>query len=519
MANFKTLFYSINKLLYIGILLLTLTSNTLSLKKAYTIKFYLSNENSYHIPNSTLNSSIFSENNINYYFKHNLITHVCVGNPRKCLKTELSFSSKQTWFCCESNNTSFEKKMKNLYQPEKSTSFKKLNQSKEIETSDGVVCGNYSQDIIKIGNNNNNNKPLFFYITDNCTSHKNNSSSGELGLGEEYEFPYDISSTSSESLIDQLKKIEIIKTSIIRIKYFNDTYGEVALGADYKNLNKIKMKFFDLPMVNYSSIISAFVKNLYITKDVLINEENEISENKEKKVKIEFYNKLRIKIDFTSSFITLPEEVFDRLIDTSFNKYINNKKLCEIKKDEDRDIKYLICDQIILNTKLDRLVFEIDWKTNIEIELSDLFIVKRYKSKYIILGIISQHNLKYLCLGDIFLKNFVIFLDNDNKLIRFYNKRNFKEIYDYKKEVALIIVICLILIIVLFYMLKVVCERSKIETECPPDVKKFLNKDFDAYENANKIMKTYYRRFKKKPRYHTYYGSCGLDFKKGGLSA
>ena len=69
-----------------------------------------------------------------------------------------------------------------------------------------------------------------------------------------------VSTSTKERIKRAVKTIE--EELEARIKYFNDTYGEVALGADYKNLNKIKMKFFDLPMVNYSSIISAFVKNV-----------------------------------------------------------------------------------------------------------------------------------------------------------------------------------------------------------------------------------------------------------------
>ena len=476
-----------------------------SFKKSYTIKFYLSQDNLNSTKNISTDFSPFNANNLSYYFKHPLLTYVCLGNPKKCIKTELSFSSKQTWFCYEheyNQSSSIKKPKKNLYQPEKSNTFKKFNYSKEINTPNGIICGKYSQDILRIGNNNNNNNPLFFYIIDNCTD-ENNNSSGELGLGDEY-VPYDLSSTS-ESLIDQLKKIEIIKTSIVRIKYINDTYGEVALGADYKNLNNNNhTKFFDLPMVNYSSIISTFVQYLNVVKEINDDE----SENSEKKIKLEFQNKLRLKIDFTSSFITVPQEIFDKLINISFSKYINhNKKLCKIKKNEDFDMKFLVCDQIILNTNLDRLIFELGWKTNIDVELKDLFLIQKDKSKnkkYIMFGIISQNNLKYIGLGDVFLKNFVIFLDNDNKLIRFYNKRSFKDVYDYTKDIILVSIIFFILILFLLYMLKSMCDRSKVETECPPEIKKFLNKDFSAYNNANKIIKTHYKRYKKKPKYYHY---------------
>ena len=499
--------------LYLFFLVMIKIQQIVSFKKAYTIKFYHSLDNFNFSQNISNDSTTFDTNNLSYYFKHPLLTYVCLGYPKKCIKTELSFSSKQTWFCYEheSNKSSLTKKsIKNLYQPEKSHTFKKLNYSKEIYTSNGVICGNYSQDILRIGNNNNNNNPLFFYIIDNCTDENSNSSNGELGLGEEYA-PYDLSS-SSESLIDQLKKIEIIKTSIIRIKYINDTYGEVALGADYKKLNKNNTKFFDLPMVNYSSIISTFVKYLNIIREINVDEDN----SSEKKINIEFKSKLRLKIDFTSSFITVPQDVFDKLINISFSKYINhNKKLCLIKKSKNHDMKFLICDQIILNTNLDRLIFELDWRTNIEVGLEDLFLVKKdhvTKKNYIILGIISQNNLKYIGLGDIFLKNFVIFLDNDNKLIRFYNKKNFKEIHDYTKDIILIIIISLFLISILFYMLRSICDRTKVETECPPEIRKFLNKDFSAYNKANKIIKTYYKRFKKKPKYYNYsYSSSGTS--------
>lgn len=66
-----------------------------------------------------------------------------------------------------------------------------------------------------------------------------------------------------------------------------------------------------------------------------------------------------------------------------FGKYINNKKLCEIKVDINPNIKYFICDNKILNTNLDKLIIVINPETSLKINIDELFLPLNNKKNFI----------------------------------------------------------------------------------------------------------------------------------------
>ena len=462
-------------LLYLKIPLL------LSSQKPFRIYFYtsFSKDNKPIYSNIVDNQSLTNQEIFNYYYMHTIITKVYIGNPKNYFNIELSFSSKRTWICGGESQSS----ENNFFFSSKSTSFKKINGPEKIMTSQGIKTGNYSKDIIKIGNNSIHNEYFNFYLIEEC----NDNDYGELGIGIDNYFS---SNFSHLSIIEQLKQKKLIGSSIISVRYINNTFGEILLGVNDDNYKK-KFLDFNIPSIDNSIVISPFIQSMYILKQITnVNDKSEEETVFEKKINIQLFIKLRIEIDFGSSLISVPEEVFDDLIESSFGKYIHNKKLCEIKIDINRNIKYFICDNKILNTNLDKLVIVIDSEKKLVINLDNMFLPLNNK-KQILFGIISEKNINYIYIGEIFLKNYVIHLNSEKKTIQFYNKDILKEQNEEKIGFILIIFIGICLTSAMYYMLSITCERKNVQMESNSNVEKFLRKNY--VKKKHKKLKRYKR--------------------------
>ena len=372
-------------------------NKVLSNPKPFKINFQTSfSKQNIPLVNEISTISFSNQDIFNYYYKHNIITKICIGTPKNCVNTELSFSSKYSWICNEESKNS----KKNNYVYYKSSSYKKLKESEIIMTSQGIKISNYSSDIIKIDDNNLYNEFFEFFLVENC----NKEEFGELSLGIDYYYKYNYSYLS---FIEQLKEKKIIDNSIISLRYINNSFGEILVGVNHV-IHKDKYIEFDIPLIEGSLIITKNIESIYYLKQ--LKNVNDMSEEEtvfEKKINIKLLNKLQVEIDFSGSVISVPEELFDILIETAFIKYIHNKKICKIKIDVNPNIKYLICGKKILNTNLEKLVFVFDSKTNLTINLDDIFLPLNNK-KEILFGIISEKNINFIYLGEIFLKNYII---------------------------------------------------------------------------------------------------------------
>ena len=49
--------------------------------------------------NEITSMSLSNQDIFNYYYKHNVITKLCIGTPKNCFNIEISFSSKYSWIC------------------------------------------------------------------------------------------------------------------------------------------------------------------------------------------------------------------------------------------------------------------------------------------------------------------------------------------------------------------------------------------------------------------------------------
>jgi len=453
-------------------------NKVLSEQKPFKIKFYTSftkqniplyNENFIF---SSLNQDIF-----NYYYKHNIITKICIGTPKICFNTEISLSSKYSWICTD-NSTDLKK---NNYAILKSSSFQKLNREEKILTSQGIKSSNYSKDIIKIGDNSFH-EYFEFFLVEGCTTED----FGELSLGIDNYYKYNYTYLS---FIEQLKEKKIIDNSIIGMRYINNTFGEILIGDNF-DIYKSKIVDFDIPSSKDSIIITKNIESIYYLKQ--ITNMNDLSEEEtvfEKKIDIQLFNKLQIEIDFSSSVISVPEELFNNLIEIAFAKYIHNKKICEIKMDKNPNIKYLICDKKILNTNLEKLVIVFDYNSNLTIYLDDIFLPLNNK-RDILFGIISEKNINFIYLGEILLRNYYI-LFNKNRIL-FYNKSNSKIVKDEKLNFVFIALIGICLLIVMYYMMSVTCEKKNNNLISNLNIERFLRKK-NLHKKYNKKNKRYKR--------------------------
>ena len=476
----KNLFLN-RKIFFILFILFIKLHFLMASQKPFKIYFHLSLAKN-NIPlysNIADNTSLSNQEIFNYYYMHKMITKIFIGNPKNYFNIEISFSSKRTWICgSESQNIN-----KNYFYSSKSTSFKKINGPEKIMTSQGIKTGNYSKDILKIGNNSIHNEYFDFFLVEECSE----KDFGELGFGIDNYFS---SNFSHLSIIEQLKQKKLIMSSIISIRYINNTFGEIKLGVNYDNLKR-KFLEFNIPTIDDSIIITQYIKSMHILKQITnINDKNEEETVFEKKINIKLLNKLSVEIDFGSSLISVPEEVYDNLIDTSFGKYIHNKKLCEIKIDINPNIKYFICDNKILNTNLDKLVIVFESDKKIIINLDDIFLSLNNKKK-LLFGIISEKNINYIYIGEIFLKNYVVYLNSEKKLMRFYNKDILKTVNEEKYGLFYLIIIGVCLSIVMYYMLSITCEKKNVHMETNSNVEKFLKKNY--VQKKHKKLKRYKR--------------------------
>ena len=273
------------------------------------------------------------------------------------------------------------------------------------------------------------------------------------------------------------------------MRYINNTFGEILIGDNFDE-NKNKYIDFDIPSIKDSIIISKNIEFIYYLKQITnINDMSEEETVFEKKIDIQLFNKLQIEIDFSSSVISVPEEIFDNLIEVAFAKYIHNKKICEIKIGINPNIKYLICDKKILNTNLEKLVIVFDYNSNLTIYLDDIFLPLNNK-RDILFGIISEKNINFIYLGEILLRNYYI-LFNKNRIL-FYNKSNSKIVKDEKLNFVFIALIGICLLIVMYYMMSVTCEKKNNNLISNLNIERFLRKK-NLHKKYNKKNKRYKR--------------------------
>ena len=382
--------------------------------------------------------------NISYFFNINPMVKLCIGDPFQCFFIQLSFNSYET--IINLNFTNFKYK--------DSSSFQALeNINETLIASDTIRIGTENKYLIEDFN---------FLLTDNS----DDDIISVIGLGRlsQYhaKFP-----DKEFSFIKQLNNRKMIETTEITIKYYDDFSGEIILGTNYTGLNIGESQYLEL--INTDNSLNGYLQSIYIEDATTKKQQKDLLAQEKRK---------RLKIDFNSTCITMPIEIFEQIKKISFMSYIN-AEICVMKKDEKYDIEYLICKDDILNSNLDRLFIIFNWKKNISVSLNDLFLPyksENEKQNYIF-GIISSNNNDTVNVGSVLLKKYMICLNREKSQIRLYlkNIQLNSEKTDYFGIVGIItltIIICMLII----YMVSTICGKDKYEPTYSPHVQKFLSK-------------------------------------------
>ena len=402
------------------------------------------------LSNLIVNQSI--NRNIEYYQNIKPMTDICIGEPLQCFLIPISFNENETVINLNSLNFNYKK----------SESFKLL---PDLNISYGAV------DIIKLSNRAKSLIQDYNFIITNESNILSNLS--VLGLGRNRLYSNYLSEKDiSFSLIKQLKDKKLIDSTEITIKYTNDFSGEIILGTNYTGMKIDESLFLELP--NNENSLNGFLQSIYI-EDTTIN-----SKRKKHIDLLEKEKRKRISIDFNTTFIIFTEEIFDQLKTISFNSYIN-AGICDLKKEENNQISYLVCKNDILNSNLDKLFFMINHKKNIAINLNDLFLPYQDEAgnKNNIFGIISRNNTNdndTISIGSVLLKKYMVVLNREKNSVRLYMKNIGGKVPTDFFGIGGIIALTTIIFILIIYMVTTICGKDKYEPNYSSKIKKFLNK-------------------------------------------
>jgi hypothetical protein len=392
---------------------------------------------------NSANISLFR--NLSYYFNIKPMIKLFIGNPVQSFFIEISSTIHETIL---NNNTI-------NYNYLQSSSFNLLsNITTSFAASESIRLGTQNKHIINDFN---------FILTNDSTINS------QIGFGKLMLY-HDLYQEKEFSLLRQLNSKKFIDTSEMTVQYKDDFSGELILGTNYTGMNIDESQYLELP--NTENSLNGYLQSIYI-EDATIS-----TTKKQRKDLLAHEKRKRIKIDFNTNFITISDDVFEQIKLISFISYIN-AGICEVKKNEELDIQYLICNDDILNSNLDRLFIIFNWKKNISVSLNDLFLP--YKSinekKNNIFGIISSKNNETINIGTVLLKKYMICLNKEKNFIRLYlkNIQTYEEptdIFGIAGIITLTVIICMLMI----YMVSTICGKDKHEPNYKPRTQRFLSK-------------------------------------------
>ena len=445
--------------LNINFIISTFKIDFLFLLPDYNTTNLISSPEKTDLDNTQTASSALITKDIKYYQNIKPMTNLCIGDPYQCFLIPISFKYYETILNLNTLN----------YKYTKSSSFKPKTKISS------VFCGS---DNIKISEKAKNFIKEYDFIITNESLGTNISL---LGLGKN---PYLNDSLPkkniSSNLIKQLKDKEMIESNEITIKYTNDFTGKITLGTNYTGMNIDESLYLQLP--NNENTLNGFLESIFI-------QDTTISSTKKQTIDLlEKDKRKKICLDFDKTFIVFSEEIFEKLKMKSLNSYIN-AGICDLRKNDDFNIQYIVCKDDILNSNLDKLFFVINHRKNIIVNLNDLFLpFQEENKKNIIFGIISsKYNNDTINIGTVLLKKYMTCLNREKNIVRLYLKNISGEVPTDFFGIGGIITLSVIICSLIIYMVTTICGKEKHEPNYSPKTQKFLNnkKNLDTSMNSN----------------------------------
>ena len=383
------------------------------------------------------NSSSYTLNNtLLYYMNHDLFTYICLGETNEqCFDVLFSFQTYVTWIC--TNN-----KVNAKYNYTNSLTYESLKQSKMISADSKVVLGNKCTDVLDTELNFNTYINFFTVDEMKCDSKY----SGEIGLNIK-DLMY--LSNSNDSLVEQFKHANIINNEIISIRYDNDFSGKVIFGDTFSQYKDVP--FYELSTLSHSLVIA----RRYMDSIALYSNQLSRKLGVEKSHRKIFRLSGRAMLDYSSTFITLPYDLFIDIVKYVFNDDSN----CELS--ELNGLHYVICNmKIFPNIVIDTFVIGLKRTMRIEMNIRKMFI--RHKDSFVF-GVVGKKGFRDVSLGDLFLRRYVTFLDRKNKLMRLYLKDDVVSDSEDAFFVAFVIwfVLAIVLMIIMFNVFYELVDNNK----------------------------------------------------------
>ena len=427
----------------------------------YNTTNLISSQEKTDLDNTEISSNIITKKDILYYQNLKPMTNICIGDPSQCFQIPISFNYYETILNLNSLN----------YKYSKSSSFILTSKLNTIFSA---------SDILKISKRAKNIISKYDFIITNESLISNISI---LGLGINKFFSnFSLGKNYTFNLIKQLKKLKMIETNEITIKYMNDFTGKITLGTNYTGMKIDQSLFLELP--NNENTLNGFLESIYI-------EDTTISSTKKQQIDLlEKDKRKKISLAYDKTFIIFGEEIFEKLKMISLNSYIN-AGICDLRKDDNYQIQYLVCKDDILNSNLDKLLFIINHRKNIVVKLNDLFLpFHEENKKNIIFGIISsKKNNDTISRGTVLLKKYMICLNRDRNNVRLYLKNISGEIPTDFFGIGGIITLSVIICSLIIYMVTTICGKEKHEPNYSPKTQKFLSKkNLDTSMQSNESL-------------------------------
>ena len=397
----------------------------------------------------------FSQNpNLNFleqFVNNSIFIEFSLGTPSQKVPFQISFDE----------STSFILKSSNLFNEEKSTSYKSIEDKKNI-WNERYENGIISNDSLKLPTNTKKsieleNFSFVFVKSYNSTRFNRGFPSSILGLNLDVNFMQ-----TDLNFLNILKLNNIINSYTFTLKYTNENEGKIFIGGFphefNKNYNEKNLRSTLCQKRGMKFFYDIYFDNIQIGNEIIKNI-NKIAELKpdfglivaangfKKNIDELFFNKYYLKEICTSDFIYKTFwEIWERDED--------DEDQFDYECGTNDAFKIIVCNEKIDVKKFPSLKFyNKDFEFSFELNYKDLF--KKYKNKYYFLiveqNIYNNYNWKF---GTPFLKKYELTFDQDKKTINFYVNNNNNNNNNKFNYLWLIIIILLIIIVILIYVLK-----------------------------------------------------------------
>lgn len=351
---------------------------------------------------------------------HDFLTTLCIGTPKQCFDIKINFTEYYSFIALK-NESGYQ------FQPEQSETLMNMKKHKIFGKGRAMSTGNLVQDFILFNQYNKFYYQFYFSRTEN---------NSELGLSTK---TIEVSKDQS-SFLDQLLNKQIISNPLMLLNYTSDNEGEIIFDPSDDVLNRYSIDL-DTESNDYLTIKSP------ITLLKLKHSNNNWNYN--------YHQSMRI--NYKSSLILANTNLVKPLLYALFEVY-EKHGACSIQQNKEQSI-WAICNPKIKEIIDNTLLISID-NNELKVDIKDLFI-PYYDS--VLFSIVGKEDEYFFTVGDAFMKQFMISIDQDNFIIKLYPKKedksNTRSILKYIKYI--IVFLCFIGILHLISMYYIINTKQQ----------------------------------------------------------